>query len=141
MEPSQAELLTITDITGVFQWLELDTEVAAAITHTMGATNTLRSWARIPETRYAAALATVRVGVGEAARELTPAEEGQGGTLGASLAWRSWPRQRPRALHRPPGRVRSKRSQVVLRQPRLERKSSSPLCSTKGTTRRSNRWT
>ena len=79
MDPSHSDLLAIEDITGVFQWLELAPEVAEAITQAMGATQSLRSWARIPEARYTEALAAVRVGAGVAARVLTPAEEGQGG--------------------------------------------------------------
>ena len=81
MDPTRLELLGFTDITSVFEWLELDAEVAKEVTKVMGAAIGLRSWARIPPDRYAKALATVRVGEGTAARELTPAEEGQAGEI------------------------------------------------------------
>ena len=77
MDPSVAELLAMTTVDNVFEWLESTKELQDAMTAAMGAPPSLRSWAHIPDSRFAAEVRGFKVGD----RSLTPAEEGQVGQV------------------------------------------------------------
>lgn len=77
MDPTCEELAAISDIQGVFKWLELTPEVAEALTAAVGAGTALRPWARVPPERFAKVVAALKVGD----RILTPVEEGQAGEV------------------------------------------------------------
>ena len=52
MDPTPQELATFNSILAVFKWLEMADDVGTALTGAMGASDSLRSWARIPDDRY-----------------------------------------------------------------------------------------
>ena len=54
MDPSVAELLAMTTVDNVFEWLESTKELQDAMTAAMGAPPSLRSWAHIPDSRFEA---------------------------------------------------------------------------------------
>ena len=53
MDPTPEELAAFTTVTDIFTWLEMEEPVIQALkTGTGASTSTLRTWARIPATRY-----------------------------------------------------------------------------------------
>ncbi len=81
MDPTPQELATFDSILAVFKWLEMPDDVGTALTGAMGASDSLRSWTRIPDDRYDDTIKGMRMDE----RKLTPSEEGQVGecaTLG-----------------------------------------------------------
>ena len=81
MDPTVEECAKFENISDVFQWLEMDPPLCAALTAATGAKNSLRSWARIPAERYTEVDKTSMVNDGGAERWQTPAEEGQAGDV------------------------------------------------------------
>ena len=77
MDPTRTELASFVTVADVFQWLETTAAVEEALSLAMGATTSLRSWARIPDDRYNTAVRALTIGE----RALTPAEEGQVGEV------------------------------------------------------------
>ena len=85
MDPSFVELASISDIGGVFQWLDISSDVAAALRAAIGDHSSLRAWARVPPARFAAAISALTVTAegteGPTTRPLSPMEEGQVGDV------------------------------------------------------------
>ena len=89
-EPTAEEMASFTSVGDVAGWLEVEGEVLDALTKTVGAkTLTLRTWARIPASRWDSVVTQIRIDDPEAdegVRGLTPIEEGQVGELRSILA-------------------------------------------------------
>ena len=81
MDPTAEECAAFKTIQDVFEWLEMDPPLCAALTAATGAKSSLRSWARIPAERYTEVLKTLMVNDGGVERRQTPAEEGQAGDV------------------------------------------------------------
>ena len=86
-EPSAQELALFEDVDDIAAWLELDAPTLDAVAAAAGATTrTLRTWARIPDPRWAGLLSDTRIEDGNGGeRGLTPVEEGQVGELRSIL--------------------------------------------------------
>ena len=82
MDPTPTELKALTDITKVFEWLEMDTPLVKAVQAAMGTSKSLRSWARIPEGRFMDTIEKLEVTLeNDTTRKITPMEEGQAGEV------------------------------------------------------------
>ena len=53
MDPTADELVGIKCVDDVFQWLEIEPNISEVVTAAMGAGQGLRTWARIPDKRFA----------------------------------------------------------------------------------------
>ena len=85
-DPSPAELSAFETMTDVFGFLEMEADLVDAVVAAAGAkTMTLRTWGRIPATRFAAMIPQLQIDDTEGPRGLTPIEEGQVGDLGRIL--------------------------------------------------------
>ena len=82
MDPTQEEMTNFTGMQGIFDWLECDESFVSSLKAAVGArTLTLRTWARIPPTRFAELKDTLKIKEGDEQRNLTPIEEGQLGDV------------------------------------------------------------
>ena len=88
MDPSHAELMTMTSASDIFAWLEATKELEDALTAAMGDPRSLRGWAHIPDSRFEAEVRRLKLGE----RNLTPAEEGQAGQVARIGTQQFWTR-------------------------------------------------